>query len=107
MGKLFDKTTPGEVLSEVLNSEKFRLVCDIHHWVYGSKAPPNFRCKKCAMVSLVGLLCTTPPSQREERVEQLEILIHHMCEAAERGDLKWQEYFRPEVTIEKDALKEN
>lgn len=107
MGKLFDSTTPHEVLTEALNSEKFKLVCSVHRWAYGSKQPPCFSCKQCMMVNFVGLLCNTPPSQREERVDQLEAMVHHMVEAAKRGDLSWQKYFHPQVEIEKDGLKDN
>lgn len=98
---LFDTTTPNEVLTEIFDKDKFALVCDVHHWAYGSKRPPNFRCKKCAMVSFVGLLCNTPPSKREELVDALVSSIHKMVEADKRGELKLEDFYKhPKVTIE-------
>ena len=99
---LFDTTTPNEVLTEIFNKDKFNLVCDVHHWAYGSKTPPNFKCKQCAMVGFVGLMCHTPPSKREELMDALESSIHKMIESDNRGELKLEDFYEhPQVTIDR------
>ena len=100
---LFDTTTPAEVLTEVFDKDKFNLVCNIHHFAYGSKTLPNFKCKKCTMVSFVGLMCNTPPSKRAELMDALEASIHKMIESEQRGELKLSDFYgHPQVTIEKE-----
>jgi len=99
---LFDTTTPAEVLTEVFDKDKFNLVCDVHHWAYGSKTPPNFKCKKCTMVSFVGLMCNTPPSKRAELMDALESSVHKLVERDKRGELNLADFYQhPQVTVEK------
>jgi hypothetical protein len=94
-----------KILGGVLDKDKFALVCDTHHWAYGSKRPPNFKCKKCMMVSYVGLLCNTPPEKREETLEMLEYSTRRLVEADKKGELDLNELMKhPKVTIEKDAI---
>ena len=99
---LFDTTTPAEVLTEVFDKDKFNLVCEKHHWSYGSKIPPNFKCKKCTMVGFVGLMCNTPPSKRAELMDALESSVHKLVERDKRGELNLADFYQhPQVTVEK------
>lgn len=93
-----------KMLAEVFNKDKFVLVCPQHKWAYGSKRPPNFKCKQCQMISFVGLMCNTPPNRREEVLEMLEYSVNHLVEADKKGLIDHRRLLkRPEVTVEKDA----
>lgn len=54
-------------------------------------------------------LATTPPSKRQERLEELEVVIHHMVEYEQKGKFGHDlELYRPgdprfTVEIERDA----
>lgn len=105
MSQLIDQRTREKIISEITKSDgQFTLVCETHNWSYGSKRPPHFDCKKCQMVSFVGLLCNTPPDKREEVVGMLEYSVHKLIEAENHGELnRMKLYKHPQVTIEKDA----
>jgi hypothetical protein len=102
-----------KVLAGVLNGDKFVLTCSKHPWYsYGSKRLPNFKCKECAMVRNVGLMCNIPPNKRLEVMEMLEYSTHKLIEAHKRGEINVFElqqklnnmHMKPsvDVTVEKD-----
>lgn len=91
-----------DYLAEALDPKKTTLTCRIHHYHYGSKKPPNFRCKQCAMVNSMGLIMNTPPERRQEMLEMFEYTVHKLVEAAKDGTLTRDTLYRhPQVTIEK------
>lgn len=92
-----------EKMAAEMFGEKFTLVCSIHKRGYGSKKPPVFKCKECAMVQLVGLMCNIPPDRRMEVMEMLEYSTNKLCEAESRGELDIRGLLKhPEVTIGKE-----
>jgi len=89
--------------SEMLDKDKFVLVCDIHRYTYGKTTKPTFNCKKCMMVQFVGLLCNTPKEKMRETVEMLEYTIHKLIEADQRGEIdRMKLYKHPHISIEHD-----
>lgn len=93
-----------EILSSFTDKDMVLLHCPKHHFFYGQKRQPTPGCKDCILASFVGLLANTPPSRHKEVVEMLEYSVHHIKEAADRGDLKFDTLFdHPHVTIEKDT----
>jgi hypothetical protein len=89
--------------SDMLDDEKFVLVCDVHRYTYSLTKPPNFKCKKCMMVNFVGLLCNTPREKMRETVEMLEYSIRKLVEADNRGEIdRATLYKHPKITIEQD-----
>lgn len=103
MDKFLTQDDRAKLLGEVFNKDKFTLVCPIHKWAYGSKRPPNFKCKQCQMISFVGLMCNIPPDKREEVLEMLEYSVNHLIEADKKGLIDHRLLLkRPEVTITRD-----
>jgi hypothetical protein len=87
-----------QLLEEALDPKKVTLTCGIHHWAYGSKRKPNFRCKRCLFTMFMGLIANTPPEKRKEQVEMLEWTIHQLIEAKDKKEL--QQFFKhPEVYV--------
>lgn len=76
-----------KLLDEAMDPEKVVLSCGIHNYVYGIHTVPNFKCKQCMMVQFMGLMANTAPEKRQETLEMLEESIHHLYEAAERGEI--------------------
>jgi hypothetical protein len=109
-------TNTEKVLSEI-QSDKVTLTCGKHNYVAARKRanatvaiPPNTHgCKDCWMVYYVTDLALTPPGKRQERVDELEEVIHHAIEFEQKGQFgKDFELFEPtdgrfEVKIEKDV----
>lgn len=96
-------------ISEVLNSEKTQLVCSKHNYL-GGKLPPKTRgCNQCWMAYYVWDLATTPPSKRQERLDELESIINHAIEYDKKGQFgKDLELYEPgdarfRVDYEKDG----
>lgn len=91
-----------QFLSEALDPRKVTLTCGIHHYHYGSKKKPNFRCKQCAFVNSMGLIANTPPEKRQEMLEMFEWTVYQLVDAAKKGTLtKDTLYKHPQVTVER------
>lgn len=107
---------PNTILDE-LASDKITLICSKHNYVptkkraVGSVAiPPNTRgCKDCWFAYYVADMALTPPSKRQERLDELESVIKHAIEYEQKGQFgKDLELFEPtderfRVEFEKDG----
>ena len=103
MSTFLTDSDKAKLLSEVMDPSKVVLTCPIHNWVYGTKRPPNYKCKQCWMASFMGLLANTPPNRRLEVLEMLEYRVHKLVEADKKGEIDRIKLFaRPEVTISKE-----
>lgn len=78
------KNDIGRVLAEN-DSERIQLVCPKHNYLGGKIPPSTSGCKDCWLAYYIWDLATTPPSKRQERLEELEVVIHHMVEYEEKG----------------------
>lgn len=86
------------LIAEALDPKKVTLTCGVHHYAYGGKLPPNFKCKKCMFTMFLGLIANTPPDKRQDQVEMLEEVIHKMIEA--KGQDQYKDFFKhPEVYV--------
>lgn len=86
------------LISEALDPQKVTLTCGVHHFAYGSKTKPNFKCKRCLFTLFMGLIANTPPDKRKEQMDMLEYSVHELIEAHKSG--KMQDFFKhPEVYV--------
>jgi hypothetical protein len=97
MSVLSDKDKAA-LISEAMDPKKVTLTCGIHHFAYGGKLKPNFKCKRCLFTLFMGLIANTPPDKRQEQLEMLEFTVHELIEAKQSGKL--QDFFKhPEVYV--------
>lgn len=97
-----------DVLSE-REGVRVNLVCGTHQYV-GSKMPPKTQgCKNCWMAYYTYDLASTPPHLRQERLEELETIIHHVAEYEDQGRFDfeafdpWSREFQQGIRFEKDG----
>lgn len=107
---------PNTVLEEIA-SEKVTLICGRHNYVASRRRgnhivaiPPQPNgCKQCWMNYYTTDLALTPPSKRQERLDELESVIHHAIEFERTGKFgKDFELYEPNdkrftVAVQKDA----
>lgn len=91
-------------LSEFLESggKKVILYC-ADHGVLGKNFPVH-SCKNCWTIYYLKELAKKPPHLRAESLEKLVEMVHHMTEAADKGELDFQPFAHPRVEIEKNKL---
>jgi hypothetical protein len=96
--KVLSKKDMEDLISEALDPKKVVLTCGQHHYVYGRRTKPNFKCKRCMFTMFFGLIANTPPDKRQDQLEMLEYSVHQLLEAKNRGEL--QDFFKhPEVYL--------
>jgi hypothetical protein len=110
--------TPQEfskILSEIA-SDRLTLICGKHNYVAARKRanatmaipPMPNGCKLCWENYYITDLALTPPAKRQERLDELEEVIHHAIEFEKKGTFgKDFELYEPqdgrfEVKIERD-----
>jgi hypothetical protein len=87
-----------QLIAEALDPRKVTLTCGIHHYAYGGKLKPNFKCKRCMFTMFMGLIANTPPDKRQEQMEMLEYSVHELIDLEKSG--KMPEFFKhPEVYV--------
>jgi hypothetical protein len=99
-----EKLTDGQkkqLLNDVLDPERIVLICD-KHFYYGNGAPTQ-GCSGCWSVYFTHVIANTPPHKRDERLDQLEALVNHLAEAADKGEFDISLYKYPKVTVEHEA----
>jgi len=77
-----------DILALAMDPKKVTLTCGIHHYAYGGKMKPNFKCKRCMFTTFMGLIVNTPPDKQQEQLEMLEYSVHELIEAEKKGLLK-------------------
>lgn len=87
------------------NSGQVLVFCKDHSYYPGkvTSLPQGLGCKHCIMAKLWYEFASVPPSKREERMEQLVQMTHHMVEDFERGAFDVNVFSRPQVSIESDT----
>lgn len=107
---------PNTVLSEI-SSDKVHLICGRHNYTAARRrgnailaVPPETRgCADCWKVYYITDLALTDPSKRQERLDELEEVVHHAIEFEQKGefgkDFELYETTDPrfKIKIEKDA----
>ena len=82
----------GKILDEI-NSDKVLLTCGRHNYVAAKRRgnatvaipPVPNGCAQCWKVFYITDLALTPPGKRQERVDELESVIHHAIEFEQKG----------------------
>jgi hypothetical protein len=82
---IYTKEHKEQIAAEVLDSEKVQLRCSQHNYLGGKIPPRTSGCKNCWMAYYTWDLATTPPSLRQERLEELESVIMHAVEFQNTG----------------------
>lgn len=99
MGILTEKQK-AELIELAMDPKKVTLTCGIHHYAYGGKLKPNFKCKRCIFTMFMGLVANTPLDSQKDVVEMLEAEVHSMIEMSKSSDSKLQDFFKhPEVYV--------
>ena len=104
-----------QILSEV-KSGAVLLTCGRHRYVAARKTrngglvaiPPNpdgpsKGCKYCHECYYVTDLCLTPPGKRQERLDELDEVIHHLVEMVQKNKFDFVPDLNPTVRYYKDA----
>lgn len=81
-----------DVMGEIA-SDKVALICGKHNYVASKKRangtvaiPPNTKgCSQCWKVYYITDLAMTPPGKRQERLDELEEVIHRAIEYEQKG----------------------
>lgn len=94
-------------LEELLDPTKVTIYCGLHNYFGPSKSgaeiKPTQGCGRCWTVMYLHDIANTPPDQRAERLDELEAVIHKMCELDAKGKWDYQPYRHSKIEIEKDA----
>ena len=98
-----DEFEKRKLLDEVLTPHRTTLVCGKHQYV-GSGVPPLTKgCPDCWQVYFVHMIASTPPAKREEKLEELEEIVHKLVELQEKNQLDFKPYHGPnKVSIEEE-----
>lgn len=83
---------------------KIHLTCPAHHYVAGKLPPQTKGCPNCWKAYYWFDYATTPPHMRYERLQELESVIHHVVEFAEKGKFDFEPETNPTRRIYKDAV---
>ena len=106
---------PNTVLEEIA-SEKRILICGKHNYVAARRTkngglvaiPPNpdgnsKGCKLCWECYYTTDLALTPPAKRQERLDELEEVIHHAIEFERAGKFDFVPDTNPTIKYHRDA----
>jgi hypothetical protein len=101
---------PATILEEIV-SEKLVLICGKHNYTAARKRsnatvaiPPTPNgCKQCWEVFYYTDLALTPPNKRQERLDELEEVIHHAVEFEQKGAFDFKADVNPTIKYHKDA----
>jgi len=94
-------------LDELLDPTKVTLYCGLHNYFgpakNGVETKPAQGCPRCWTVLYFHDIANAPPDQRAERMDELEAVVHKMCEMAAKGKWDYEPYRHAKIEIEKDA----
>lgn len=99
-----DKTKE-QLLEEVLDPNKVSLYCSQHLYFGPGKDKqirPTSGCAKCWQVYFLLDYANTPPDKRNQRVAELEEVIHHLVESVEQGTFDYKPLQKAEFEYTKE-----
>jgi hypothetical protein len=97
-----------KLLADALDPDKVQIYCKDHMYFGPSSnnqnltVKPKMNCPKCWFVYFLIDIGRTPPDQRYARLQELTEVVHHLCEAADKGTFDFEPYDRPHVEITRD-----
>jgi len=90
-----------QILNEVQDPHKIALLCAKH--LYAGKGPPTCPdCPDCWTVFYIHLLAETPPFLREQRLAELEEIVHHAIELEDKGRWDFKPFAHPQIEVRKE-----
>jgi hypothetical protein len=110
--KKYSEAEAEKILADAFDPVKVQVYCAEHAYFGPLKnrlggmnkvVQPHSGCARCWFVWLFHDLASTPASQRQARLDEMEEVIHHVVEAVERDEFDFKIANRPEISIEKDA----
>lgn len=108
---MYSETEKQKFLEDLLDPDKVQVYCKDHMYfgpikiggIGSHSARPGKGCAKCWFVYYLVDLARTPANQRQERLDELEEVIHHVVEAVENGTWDFEPLEHAEIQIEKDV----
>ena len=91
------------LINEALDTRKMLLFCEVHGYIGGPSRSPYPGCKSCWMAYFVGIMAKTPPHKREQKLQELETIVHKLAEDVERGKADFTLFEHPHINIERDV----
>lgn len=98
----FSEYEKQRILSEAFSS-KTALVCKKHMYSPGGASPPMASCSDCWFAYYFHNLAQIPPGKRQEKLDELELVVNLAAEAEDHGNFSPDIYRHPIVKIEKEA----
>lgn len=90
-------------LLEALDPRKISIFCGLHDYHGPSKTnkeiKPFKNCSRCWFVFYLHDIASTPPHLRAERLSELEEVINHATELADKGKFDFEPYRHPKIEI--------
>lgn len=94
-------------LEELLDPTKVTIYCSLHSYFgpskSGAEVKPQQGCGKCWTVLYLHDIANAPPAERGARLDELEAVVHKMCELAGKGKWDFEPYRHSKIEIERDA----
>lgn len=90
-------------IEQALDPNKISAYCGEHSYHGPSKTnrdiKPFKNCARCWFVFYLHDMASTPPHLRAERLAELEEVIHHATELADKGKFDFEPYLHPKIEI--------
>lgn len=99
----FSEYEKQQILKNAFENEKTQIVCGKHMYSPGGPKAPTPKCTDCWFAFLFHHIASLPPTRRQEKLDELEMVIRLAAEAEDHGNFSPNIYRHPIVTVEKGA----
>lgn len=82
-------------------SPKTAIICGTHFYNPGGPKMPTEGCPDCWFAFFIHQLAKLPPHLRQEKLDELEMVVRTACETDAKGNFDFKPYKHPKVVIEK------
>lgn len=90
-------------LKELFDAQRVNLYCAPHNYhgpVKGcAEIMPTIGCANCIKIFLISELATTPPSERRQKMDEIEEVLHHCIELDDKGQFDFKPYDHAQIEI--------
>lgn len=102
----FTESEQRDILKEIIGSERVTLYCADHMYTGPVKSNPAVKpakgCPKCWQVYFILDLASVPPHMREQRLSELEEVLHKMNEMVDAGTWDFEPYEHAEIEFSEE-----
>jgi hypothetical protein len=92
-----------DTLKELFDTQRVNLYCGLHNYhgpVKGAaEVMPTMGCPSCIKVFLIHELATTPPSERRQKLDEIEEVLNHCAELDDKGEFDFVPYEHAQIEI--------